>query len=247
MSGLLCAGDVRLAILNDDGSFVGFLGIKNTTQLAIQAGEGSEITRTSKQRANYGQVLDTVVIPGQPQVTLQFDEGDAETIGMALLGTVETLTVASQTRTDVDLAVTKLDVWLDLGDRYISPTGFEVTNTLGDVTYVLGTDYVVDYAMGLIKFLSDGDVVVDEVVKRSYTTVAKAGKRIQGSKKSSLRAHIYMLGKNLADGYANVVDIPDCRLRSNSELDVLSDGFAVTSLTGSIIGDYTVDMLDAEA
>ena len=98
MSGLLCAGDVRLALLNDDGSFAGFLGIKNTTQLSIQPGEGEEITRKSKQRANYGQVLDTVVIPGQPAVTLQFDEGDAETIGMALLGTVDTLTLSVQTR-----------------------------------------------------------------------------------------------------------------------------------------------------
>lgn len=247
MSGLLLGGDVRLAVLNDDGSFAGFLDIKNTTQLAIQAGEGNEITRTSKQRSNYGAVLDTVVIPGQPQVTLQFDEGDADTIGMALLGTVETLTVPSATITDADLTVSKLDVWLDLGDRYIDPAAFTITNTMGDVTYVNGTDYVVDYAMGLIKFLSAGDVLLDEVVKRSYGTVAKAGKRIAGSKKASLRCRVYMLGKNLADGYASVVHIADCRLRSNSELDVLSDGFAVTSLTGSIIGDYTVDMLDAAA
>lgn len=247
MSGLLSAGDVRIALLNDDGSFAGFMDIKNTVKLGITPGEGEEINRVSKQRANYGQVLDSVVIPGIPAVALTFDEGDAETIGMALLGTVETLTLSTVTRTDIDLAVPALGIWLDLGDKFINPTGFEITNSAGTTTYIKDVDYLIDYPMGLVKFLADGDVTAPSTVKRSYTTVAKAGKRVSGGKKTSLLMRIYMLGKNLVDGKANVINIAQARMRSAGEFDPLTGEYTVTELTGTIIGDYTVDLLDTAA
>ncbi|AXQ27589.1 hypothetical protein D0B54_02385 [Solimonas sp. K1W22B-7] len=245
MSGLLCAGNVHAAILNDDGSFAGFLGIKNAIKLAISPGESEEKQRVSKQVASYGQVLDSVVIPGKPMVTVDFDEGDAETIGLALQGNVAPLNLTTQTRTAVDLTVTALDTWLELGDRYINPTGFLLKDNGGVNTLVQGVDYVVDLTMGLVKFLASGTVEASDTVEKTYTTRAVTGSRISGSKKNQLRMRLLLNGKNLATGKPVVVELPSCTLRSASTFDPLLGEFAVTSLTGTIVGDYSVDHLDA--
>lgn len=245
MSGLICAGNVHVALLNDDGSFAGFLDIKNTTKLAFSAGEGEEKQRISRQRENYGQVLDSVIIPGVPTVAVSFDEADASTVGMALLGTLSPLSLTAETRTAVDFTVTALGTWLELGDRFINTAGFSLTENNAGAALVAGLDYVVDHAMGLVKFLESGDVEVGQVIEKTYTTRAVQGTRIQGSRKNQIKARILLNGKNLADGRALVAEIPQCTLKSASEFDALSTDFVVTELNGSIIGDYTVDYLDA--
>src|SRR3546814_11702293 len=66
--------------------------------------------RISKIRDNYGEVLDTVIIPKPPELSIELDEGDAETVGMALMGTVATLDIATVTRTaEVDRKSTRLN------------------------------------------------------------------------------------------------------------------------------------------
>lgn len=245
MSGLICAGNVHVAVLNDDGSFAGFLDIKNTTKLAISPGEGEEKQRISKQRENYGQVLDSIIIPGVPSVSLSFDEADAQTISMALLGTLTTLSLTSQTRTAVNLTASTIGVWLELGDRYINPTGFLLTEDAAGSALVQGVDYLVDYTMGLVKFLASGSVMAGDIVEKTYTTRAVTGTRIQGSRKNQIKARILLNGKNLADGRGLVVEVPQCTLKSTSEFDPMSSDFVVTEVGGSIIGDYSVEHLDA--
>lgn len=246
MAGLITAGNVHAALLNDDGSFAGFLDIKNTIKLAINPGEGEEKQRLSRQRSSYGQVLDSVVIPGIPQVTVDFDEADAQTIAMALMGTTAVLDVETVTRTALDFTVTALDVWLELGDRFINSAGFLLTEDTAGPTLTAGTDYVVDLTMGLVKFLSTGSVQVDDVVEKSYTTRDVLGQRVTGTKKNQIRTRLLMNGNNLATGKTVVVSIPQCTLRSASEFDPLTGEFVQTSLTGSIVGEYTVDFLDTE-
>lgn len=244
MSGLICAGNVHVAVLNDDGSFAGFLDIKNTTKLAISPGEGEEKQRISKQRDSYGQVLDSIIIPGVPSVSLSFDEADTQTVSMALLGTLTTLSLASVTRTAVNLTVSQIGVWLELGDRYVNPTGFLLTEDAGGTTLVAGVDYLVDYTMGLVKFLESGSVSLNDTVEKTYTTRAITGSRIQGSRKNQIKARILLNGKNLADGGGIVIEVPQCTLKSASEFDPMSSDFVVTEVSGSIIGDYSVDYLN---
>lgn len=244
MSGLIAALNVHTALLNDDGSFAGFLDLKNAIKLEISPGEGEEKQRLSKKRADYGQVLDSVVLPGIPTVTVDFDEGDAETIGMALQGTVAPLTINSATRTDVAYTVASLDTWLELGDRFINAGGF-LLETSGDVALVAGTDYVIDHTMGLVKFLSSGSVEAEDSIKKTYTTREVTGKRVSGSKKNQLRVRILGNGKNLATGKSIVVNLT-ATLRSASAWDPLTGEFTQTSLTGTIVGEYTVDELASE-
>ena len=212
MSGLIAALNVHTALLNDDGSFAGFMDLKNSIKLAINPGEGEEKQRLSRQRDNYGQVLDSVVIPGIPNVTVDYDEADAETVAMALQGTVAALTVASATRTAVDFVVTALDAWLELGDRFINTSGFELHENAAGPLLVNGTDYVVDYTMGLVKFLSTGSVALNDTIEKTYTTREVTGKRVSGSKKNQLRVRLLGNGKNLATG-SREIGRASCRER----------------------------------
>src|SRR3546814_4760983 len=105
MSGLLWSGNVHMALLNDDGSFAGFLDLKNAVKLGIKSGEGDEKQRISKIRDNYGEVLDTVIIPKPPELSIELDEGDAETVGMALMGRSEEHTSELQSLMSISSAV----------------------------------------------------------------------------------------------------------------------------------------------
>lgn len=54
MSGLICKGNVQIALLDSNDTIAGYMGIKNTTELSLQPGTPTSKERISKLVANYG-------------------------------------------------------------------------------------------------------------------------------------------------------------------------------------------------
>jgi hypothetical protein len=62
--------------------------------------------------------------------------------------------------------------WYNLSHGRISPAGVAVTSNPAGTTYVEGTDFVIDYAGGRIKFLAAGDIGTNDVlVDYTYTAI----------------------------------------------------------------------------
>ncbi len=66
------------------------------------------------------------------------------------------------------------DTWYALDFGRITPGSVTVTSNPAGTTYVEGTDYVIDYAAGRIKFLTGGSINTNDVlVDYSYTAIRK--------------------------------------------------------------------------
>lgn len=66
------------------------------------------------------------------------------------------------------------DTWYDLTYGRVTPGTVVVTSNPAGTTYVEGTDFVIDYAAGRIKFLTAGSINTNDVlVDYSYTAVRK--------------------------------------------------------------------------
>jgi len=64
--------------------------------------------------------------------------------------------------------------WYDLAYGRVTPDSVTVTSNPAGTTYVEGTDYVIDYAAGRIKFLTPGSIGANDVlVDYSYTAIRK--------------------------------------------------------------------------
>lgn len=234
MSGLLCAGNIQIALLGDDGSFTGYMGVKNTVKLAIAQADNNEKTRSSKMIENYGQALDTVYAPGADKLTIDLDEHDADIAGMAFRGTVADLIASALAAQVVTIDVIK-GVWLPIkAGAYNLTDVIVIEDTVTDPqTYALGTDYKLDAAGGMI-FIDPDGTIDGTTLKITISAPAIAGKRVTPGTKTTLRARIFGRMKNMATGRPLIVTVPDASLYPASDVDFLADAFAVHSLAGTM-------------
>lgn len=247
MSGLLCSGNVQIALLNDDGTNVGYLPVKNTVELSLNPGAVNTIERVSKQIDNLGQNLDTVNIPGGPMLGISVDDVDADTIGMQFRGDVSTLTLPAITAQDVTLDVAP-GIWFPLAPPGYNVTGVGVKDSTGTTTYTLGTDYQLD-AEGAMIYIVPGGTIVAGTIKATISAVAVTGKRVTPATKASLRIGVRGRMKNLATGKFVIINVPDATVSPGEAIDFLSGAFTVNKMSGPIRtlpgqAPYTVDFLD---
>lgn len=247
MSGLLCSGNVQIALLNDDGTNKGFLGLKNTVELALNPGAVNSQVRASKMLDDYGQNLDTVNIPGGPTLSISVDDIDADTVGMAFRGEVSTLNMPAITAQEVTLTVTP-GVWFPLAAAGYQVTSVGVKSSDGVTTYDEGADYKLDAAGAMIYIEPTGTIVAGDI-KATISAVAITGKRVTPATKSAIRIAIRGRMKNLATGKFLIINVPDASVSPGEDVDFLSGNFAVNKMTGPIKtvpgqAPYTVDFLD---
>lgn len=247
MSGLLCAGNVNIAILNDDGTFKGYLPVKNTVELGLNPGAVEAQVRKSKMIGNFGQNLDTVNIPGGPTLTLSVDDVDADTVGMAFRGDVATLNLPAITAAESTITVAP-GMWFPLAAAGYTVTAVGVKDSTGVTTYDEGTDYTLDAAGAMIYIVPTGDIVAGDI-KVTLSAVAVTGKRISPATKAALRISVRGRMKNLATGKYVIVNVPDASVAPGEDVDFLAGDFVVNKMTGPIRtldgqSPYTVDFLD---
>lgn len=187
---------------------------------------------TSKGRGTYGQVVETVAIPQPFELTVELAETNKEGLALAMFGTVAVLTQTSGTLTD-EVVIAKHDVWVPLtkakwtGD----PT---VTNSAASVTYVQGTDYIVNKQMGWFKALSTGAITDGQSLKVDTAYAAITGSEIKGATETQIRAQFVLDGVNFVDGAPYKVTVYEAVIAADSAFDFLADDFNTLSLPGKM-------------
>lgn len=246
--GFIGAGDLYVArfdpALNAFGPFVG--PIECSKFEITPKVEKKEMK--SKSRDNYNKVVETVNLPEPFEFAVDFAEVNGDTLVSAFLGTKAAIAVAGGTMTDVPV-VAKLDGWVDIGHMNIVVAGFQVRNSAGTVTYVLDTDYEVNYRLGTIKALSTGAITADQDLEVSGTYGAIAGTKISGGTQADIRAKFRLDGKNMADNLPTIVNVWEAVVAADSAFDFLADDFNAVSVTGTLktpvdkTSPFEVDML----
>lgn len=229
--GFLGAGDLYINRYDSDtAAYAGEKGPYECVKLEIKP--NSDLKElTSKGKTTYGQVIESVPIPKPSDLTIELGEVDREGLAMALFGKVETLAVGAGTMTAESL-VAKKGFWVQTSKRNLASAGLLVKDSTGTTTYVLGTDYLVNYRLGTIKVL-DGSAIVDgATLKVTGTSNAIDGSTIVGSTETQVRAKFRLDGVNFVDNTPSIVTIYEAVLTPDKAFDFLQDNFGTISLKG---------------
>jgi len=233
MPGLICSGNVNIAILNADGTNKGYMPVKNTVQLEIAQGDANTKTRESRMIDNYGAALDSVNAPAASTLTVGVDDFDAQIAGMSFRGDVTKVTTAIQTDVKVDVAFPASDVWFPIVKGAYKVTDVEVTATgSGGQVYVEGTDYKLDAAGGMI--LKPTGSAIADTASVTFSAPARSVQRITAGTQQVLLIAVFGRMRNLANGKDIIVDIPQASVYPTTAVDMLKDDFAVSTFGGPI-------------
>jgi hypothetical protein len=248
--GFLGAGDLYIARYNSvTASFDAYKGPYEATKFEIKPNvELKELA--SRGRSTYGQVIESVPLAQPSDFTVELPEVNTESLTIALLGSTSAIAQGSGTVTD-EVVVAKLDKWVPLSKQNINTAAFVVTNSGATTTYVLGTDYEVNYRLGMIRALSSGGIAADESLKVDFGHAAMSGTKISGATNTQVRARFLLDGKNFADDLPCIVRVHEAIIAADAAFDFLGNEFANVSLPGRLktpVGfsePFTVDLLDS--
>lgn len=248
--GFLGAGDLYIARYNPfTSAFDPYKGPYEATKFEIKPNvEMREMS--SRGRNTYGQVIESVPLPQPSDFTVEMPEVNRESLAIALLGTTSAINQGSGTLTD-EAIVAKKGSWVPLSKQNIATAGFVVTNDGATTTYVLGTDYEVNYRLGWIRILDGSAIVEGATLKVDATYNAVTGSKISGATNTQIRAKFLLDGVNFADQLPVIVEVHEGIIAADAAFDFLSDNFANVSLPGRMktpVGmaePFTVKLLDA--
>lgn len=245
--GFLGAGDVYLA-RQVSGVWEEYAGPYECSKFEIKPNVELK-EQVSKGRSTYGQVIETVAIAQPSDLSVDLTEVNKESLAIALLGTTAVLTQASGSLVAEDMTAVH-DKWVPLTKAALSGAT-TVTNSAAAITYVEGSDYIVNKQLGWIKALSDGDITDAQALKVSSAYDAITGTEIKGSTQTQLRVRIKLDGKNFADDLPCIVTVHEAVIAADAAFDFLSDDFATVTMPGRMktptgyTEPFTVHLRDA--
>ena len=231
--GFLGAGDLYARVYNPTtGQYDQWTGPFESTKFEIKP--NSELKEmSSRGRSTYGQVIESVPLPKPADLSVTFAEVNKESIAMALFGTASVVNQGSGSITD-EVVTAALGKWVQLAHGNVATAGFVVTNSAATVTYVLGTDYEVNYRIGLVRAIPGGAIADAASLKVDYAYNAISGTAIAGGTQTQIRAQFKLDGVNFADQLPVIVDVWEAVLTPDSAFDFLQNDFAEIALKGRL-------------
>lgn len=229
--GFLGAGDLYIARYNSStGTFDDFDGPFLASKMEVKPNSDLK-EMSSKGRDDYGQIIESVPLPKPADFNVTLSEVNKEALSMALFGSQTTYSQGSGTITN-EAKVLKHGKWVELSKQNFATAGFVVTNTAGTTTYVLDTDYEVNYRTGMIRSLASGAISDGSTVHVDGSYNAISGTQIAGATQSQIRAKFKLDGKNFADDLPVIVDVYEAVLTPDNAFDFLANDFAEIQLKG---------------
>lgn len=248
MPGFIGSGDLFMDRFDDDGNAQGFVDVGNATKFAIA--EDAEIKeRESRMRDTYGQVLDSVPIKKPASVSITLNDLKVENLAMVLFGDISDINITGAAVT-AEALTASLDKWVELDYRNITALSVTVTDSTGVTTYVEGTDYEVDYSLGMVMALSAGAITASEALLVDYTYGNLTGKKIAGSAKPIIKCSLKLDGENQVNQKDCLVNVFEAVLKPSGEIDFLADDFNEIAFEGTLntpssqTSPYEVEYMD---
>ena len=248
--GFLGAGDLYARVYNPvTAAYDQWTGPYEATKFEIKPNSDLK-EMTSRGRSTYGQVIESVPLPKPADMSVTLAEVNKESIAMALFGTASVLNQGSGSVTD-EVVVASHGKWVKLAFGNVATAGFVVSHTTGSPNYVLGTDYEVNYRLGMLRILAAGAIADAASLKVDYAYNAISGTQVAGGTQTQVRAQFKLDGVNFADQLPVVVDVWEAVLTPDSAFDFLQNDFAEIALKGRLktpagkSEPFTVELRDA--
>lgn len=187
--------------------------------------------QVSRGKTTYGAVIESVPIPKPSDLSISMTEVTKQSMELALFGQSSSTSQAAGTLTNEPVTA-KLDKWVALTKENLVEASVVVTNEAGAVTYVKGTDYVVNAALGMVKALSTGAIADNAVLHVDAGYSAFSATKISGGTQSQVRAKFLFDGVNFADQSPCIVRVHEGIMTPDSAFDFLQDNFGEIGLKG---------------
>lgn len=235
MSGLFLEGDLYVDRWVN-GAKAGSFGPLNCTNLTVSK-NSNLVDRLSRKRGTYGEALDTVAVPGPTEFGLTLDDLGENELAMALHGSAADTSQGAGSEAAAPVTA-KLDKWVDLPHENYVSAGFTVQDETDTTTYVLDTDYEVNYRTGQIKALSTGSISEDEVLHLTADYNATSGFQVSAGTDSTMIITLLLDGQNKANGKDMTFKVPKGIIALNGDLQLVGgDSFAEAQFTGRAVLD----------
>lgn len=189
------------------------------------------VEQTSKDKGKYGTITASVAIPKPADFSVTITDVSGSQLAMALQGSAAALSQSSGTTTAA-VFTAKLGKYLELGKINIAASGFSVTNSAATTTYVLNTDYTVNYAAGLVYIVPGGAITEGQSIKITYNYNAVSGTKVFAATQAQVRGRMILDGNNLVDGRPGIMTVWDALLTADGEVDFMSDKPIELSMKG---------------
>lgn len=232
MAGLIAEGTLYLN-RKIDGVEQGYKQIPGLTKFEL-APESEVKEQSSKDKGKYGQTVASVGLPSKTGLKITISDVTGEALGFALMATVSALSVGGGTVTDESIT-SKLGRYVLLPQQNITAASVVLTSDPAGTTYVEGTDYTVNYALGMIEFLTAGSIPDATALLIDYDHGAIAGDKIEGSTSYEVRGAMKLDGRNLATGKGLQVEIDEALMVTDGTVDLMSDDFVELPMDGRMI------------
>ncbi len=232
---IILAGDVYIDRFDSAGNSLGIVGPVNSDEIMLTQ-EVEPLTQTSYMRNTYGQTRKSVNLPQPSSIKINLMDQPAELLAIAFLGGVTAIN-ESISSVSAENVTAILDKWVKLANRKLNTTlpADAIQDVTDTTTYVEGTDYEINYELGMIRALSTGDIGEGEVLHVDYDKSAATGQSVGAGTQSQIDCKILIDGINKANNRAVHCEIHQVALRPDGDIPLKSTEFITTSLTGEIV------------
>lgn len=230
---VLLGGDFYIDPLDGAGKSLGLVGPLNTEAFKITQSV-EEKNQTSRMRDTFGQTRASVNLPQPATVAVTLADQPAAVLAMAFLSEESALTVTGASVTDEPVTAIN-DRWLQLTQQNLTAGSVSVQDVTDTTTYVEGTDFEINYRLGLIRSLSTGSIATDDVLHVDFDYGSIAGTRIVGGTKSQIKARLILDGKNMVNDKTSICEVFEATLRPDGEIDLNSGEYITTTLVGTMV------------
>jgi hypothetical protein len=232
MAGVLASGTLYLNQVIS-GVLQGRTRLPGAAKLAIKP-NSDLVEAVSKDKGKYGQLSMSVAINKPADFSVTLTEITGQALAIALQGENSTLSQSSGTMTS-QAVTAKKGTYIPLGHRNIASAGFSVKDVTDTTTYVLGTDYSIDYVTGQLYIIPAGAIADAATIHVNGTYGAVSGTKVLGGTVPQVQGELFFDGINLDDGRPLLITIWDARLTADGEVDFLSDKPIELAMKGRMV------------
>lgn len=235
MSAAAYAIDARISYVDANGVPTGAaIGVINPIELVIETPDPNRELQISHKRDNFGQALDELVVAKPTSIQFGTDDADdMEVLAWAFNGEAVGYSQSAATVT-AETGTATLGKWIQLANRGISSLVVK-DNATSLITYVAGTDYLLDAVSGQFMALVGGAITDAEVLKFAYSAAALTGQTIQVGTRPVIYVRIDGEGKNLLTGAPVHVLVRRASLSSAGAQDLVGGKMIVSKMKGTAL------------
>ena len=105
----------------------------------------------------------------------------------------------------------------------------------GLVVMTKDQDFEIIARTGMFRAITGGDIAADEVLSIAYDHTALTGFKVQGAIQPTIKAYIFLDGKNITNGKDCELEAWEAQLKPTSPVDFLAEDFTSLELEGTLV------------